>query len=110
MENIQHSGSFARCLRPESTEKPIEAIAVSKLGAVRVISFYDSGKKLVEIARNLIPGLAAFVPGKCDKKSLGGDHVYLVYRFEYQIQDSLFLEQVLPVSQCPQFILLLLVF
>lgn len=41
VEYVQHAGSFARRLRSQSAEQPIQSISVGELSAVGVISLDD---------------------------------------------------------------------
>lgn len=85
MQYVEHSGTFSRRLRSQPTEKPIEPVTVGKLGAVRVVSLDYGSQKLVEVARDLIPGLATFVTGQSYQETLGRYNVYLVYGLENQV-------------------------
>jgi hypothetical protein len=53
--------------------------------------------------------LAGLVSSQGNEKSLRGDDVDFVDGFQNQVEDAFLLEQILPVAQSTQFVLLFLV-
>jgi hypothetical protein len=66
-------------------------------------------EQLVQVAGDLVPILAGLVSSQGNKKSLTGDDVDFVDGFQDQVEDAFLLEQILPVAQSTQFVLLFLV-
>lgn len=68
-------------------------------------------QKLVEIPGDHVPVLSGLVScQEAGQEALGGDDVDLVDGLENEVQDSLLLEKILPVSKGAELVLLFFVF
>lgn len=111
MEHIQHAGSLTRRLRSQTREEPVEAIAVRKLGTIRVVTLDDGRQQLVEVCGDEVPTLASLIAGKkAGQEALRGNYVDFINGLQYEIEYALLLEQILAISQGTKAVLLLLVF